>query len=160
MMESRFFLEAKVFSFFGRGRQTKILCGKEKRIFRVCLFESQGYGLVDRNDGRAVEVIYFSGLRQIHSEGIEALTVRRVGNKNGQFLVVSTQAVDDRRNVIVLPKGHEGRGWGRFAGELCKVKAFFKPQQCPSPTSVLFLGAPRPPRWHARLLSITCMSWT
>ena len=39
----------------------------------------------------------------------KALTVRRGGNRNGQFLVVTTQAVDNRRNVIVLPEGCEER---------------------------------------------------
>jgi hypothetical protein len=55
----------------------------------------------------------------------KALTVRRGGNRNVWFLVVTTQAVDNRRNVIVLLEGREGRGWGKFTGELSKVKAFF-----------------------------------
>ena len=159
-MESRFFMEAKVFSFFSRGRQTKILCERRRGFLGSVLL---GPGDVDWLIGMMEELLRSSVsvdfVKSIRMES-KALTVRRGGNRNGQFLVVSTQVVDNRKNVIVLPKGCEGRERGRFARELSKIKAFFKPRQCPFPTPVLFLGAPRPPRWCARLLSITCVSWT
>jgi hypothetical protein len=90
----------------------------------------------------------------------KALIVRRGGNRNGRFLVVTTQAVDDKRNVIVLLEGCEGRGWGRFAGELSKVKAFFEATIVPLPAPVMLLGAPHHTRWWARLLSTKCVCWT
>jgi hypothetical protein len=71
---------------------------------------------------------------------LQALTVRRGGNRNGQFLVITTQAVDYRRNVIALPKGREGRGWGKFARELSKVKAFFEATIVPPSGSGSVIG--------------------
>ena len=100
--------------------------GKEKRFFRVCLFGSQG---VDWLLEMLEELLRSFGskdfFKSIQVES-KALTIKRGGNRNGRFLMVTNQALDDRRNVIVLPKGREGRRWGRFTGELSKVKAFFE----------------------------------
>ena len=70
-MESRFFMEAKVFSFSVEEGKPKLCVEERRRGSLGCLFGSQGGGLVVRYVGRAVEVIWFRGFLQIHPGGIE-----------------------------------------------------------------------------------------
>jgi hypothetical protein len=126
-MESRFFVEAKSFSFSVEEGKSTLCVEERRRGFLGSVF--LGPRGVDWLLDILEELLRSSGSEDF-SKSIrvdsKALTVKRGGNRNGRFLVVTTQAVDDRRNIIVLPEGREGRGWGRFAGELSKVKDFFE----------------------------------
>jgi hypothetical protein len=126
-LESHFFMESKLFSFLVEEGKPKLFVEERRRGFLGSVF--LGPRGVDWLLEMLEELLRSSGsedfFKSIQVES-KALTVRRGGNRNGRFLVVITQAVDDRRNVIVLPEGREGWGWGRFAGELSRVKAFFE----------------------------------
>jgi hypothetical protein len=70
-LESRFFVEAKVFSFLVEEGKPKLFVEQKRRGFLGCLFGSHGGGLVARNVGRAAEVFWFRGFLQIHPGGME-----------------------------------------------------------------------------------------
>jgi hypothetical protein len=140
-MESRFFVEAKVFSFSVEEGKPKLCVEERRRGFLRSVF--LGLRGVDWLLEMLEELLRSSGsedfFKSIWVES-KALTVRRGGNRNGRFLVVTTQAVDNRRNVIVLPEGREGLGWGKFARELSKVKAFFEATIVPPSGSNSVIG--------------------
>jgi hypothetical protein len=161
MLESHFFMESKLFSFLVEEGKPKLFVEERIRGFLGSVF--LGPRGVDWLLEMLEELLRSSGsedfFKSIQVES-KALTVRRGGNRNGRFLVVITQAVDDKMNVIVLPEGREGWGWGRFAGEMSRVKAFFEATVVPLSAPILLLGAPRHTRWWARLLSTKCVCWT
>lgn len=61
-------------------------------------------------------------------EGPKVLIIRGGGNRAGHFLELAVYPEGNQKGLILLPEGSEGRGWSRFAGELCKVMAFLKPR--------------------------------
>ncbi len=50
------------------------------------------------------------------------MIVRRGGNKDGWFLEAAAYGMGERRGILLIPKGHWGWGWDKFAGELRKEK--------------------------------------
>lgn len=51
------------------------------------------------------------------------------------FLELVVYAEGGRQWLILLLEGREGRGWGRFAGELSKVVTFLEAMTTPSSSS-------------------------
>lgn len=59
-----------------------------------------------------------------YREGLEVLLVRRGGNRVDRFLELRVHSEGDRKGLMLLPEGCEGRGWSRVASELSKALAF------------------------------------
>jgi hypothetical protein len=59
-------------------------------------------------------------------EGSKATIVQRVENRSGQFLEAAVYAVSGSRGLILIPEGHDGRGWSRVSGELSKALSFLE----------------------------------
>ena len=51
------------------------------------------------------------------------------------FLKLVVYAEGGQQGLILLLQGQEGRGWGRFAGELSKVVTFLEAMTTPSSSS-------------------------
>jgi hypothetical protein len=121
-MESCFFVEAKAFSFSVEVGKPKLSVEERRKGFLGP--QSVAWLIVTMEEVMQTDrIVDFVNSNQ---EASKVLTVRRGGNRDGWFLVVLTQTVGGRRNIIVVLEGREGRGWSRFAGELSKVMAFFE----------------------------------
>jgi hypothetical protein len=59
-------------------------------------------------------------------EASNVVTIKRGGNRANRFLKVAVQGEGGRRGFIMLPKGREGWGWGRFSVKLSKVLDFLE----------------------------------
>jgi hypothetical protein len=126
-MESRFYVEAKLFPFsMGQGSAELMVAEKRKAFAGVVLLCSRCtmwlllmVEEVLRNPGVEDFVKSFR-------EGSKVTIMRKGGNRPGHFLEVAVYIVGGRKGLIMFPEGRDGQGWSRVLGELSKVLAFLE----------------------------------
>jgi hypothetical protein len=138
-MEWCFFVEAKSFLFSVKEDVVVVQLEERRKGFAgvvslglpcaVCLVAMVEVAL--RNTGMKDFVKSFW-------EDQRVLIVRRGENKAGCFLELAVYAEGGQQGLILLPEGHDRRGWALFAGELSKVVAFLEAMAAPSLSSFVF----------------------